>query len=71
MFVHTDIPQSPWLVVNADDKKRARLNCIAHLLATIPYQDLTPPKMALPPRQPDRGYVRPPLSEQHFIPETY
>jgi hypothetical protein len=59
------------LVVNADDKKRARLNCIAHLLKAIHYKDLTPQKMILPPRQPDRGYVRPPLSEQHFIPEPY
>jgi polyphosphate kinase len=71
MFRHTDIRQAPWYVVNADDKKKARLNVIRHLLSLIPYQDLTPEPIVLPPRQPDRGYVRPPLDEQTFIPELY
>ena len=71
MFKYTDTRQSPWWVVNADDKKRARLNCIAHLLATIPYQDLTPQPIALPDRQEDVGYVRPPVADQTFVPETY
>lgn len=71
MFAHTDIKQAPWHVVNADDKKRARLNCIAHLLSTIPYEDLTPERIELPPRQPDGGYIRPPLSDQTFVPEIY
>jgi polyphosphate kinase 2 len=71
MFRHTDIKQAPWYVVNADDKRRARLNVISHLLSLIPYQDLTPEPMSLPPREPDRGYVRPPIDEQSFIPEPY
>jgi polyphosphate kinase 2 len=71
MFRYTDIKQAPWHVVNADDKKRARLNVIRHLLSLIPYEDLTPEPIALPPRQPDKGYVRPPMDEQSFIPEPY
>ena len=71
MFEVCDIPQAPWYVVNADSKKRARLNCIHHLLKQIPYKDLTPPPIELPPRQKRKGYVRPPLSDQHFVPEIY
>jgi len=71
MFRHTDIKQAPWYVVNADDKKRARLNVIRHLLSLIPYEDLTPETIVLPPRQPEKGYVRPPRDEQTFIPEPY
>lgn len=71
MFAHTDTKQSPWWVVNADDKKRARLNCIHHLLSAIPYEDLTPEPIVLPPRQDHKGYVRPPLSDQTFVPEVY
>jgi polyphosphate kinase 2 len=71
MFSYTDTKQSPWYVVNADDKKRARLNVIAHLLSLIPYEDLTPEKLTLPPRQPDSGYVRPPITDQTFVPEKY
>ncbi len=71
MFAHTDIKQAPWYVVDADDKKRARLNCIKHLLSLIPYGDLTPTPIELPPRQDARGYVRPPISDQTFIPEEY
>ena len=71
MFRHTDIKQAPWWVVNADDKRRARLNMIHHLLSQVPYQDLTPEQIVLPPREPDRGYVRPPLDEQSFVPERY
>jgi polyphosphate kinase len=71
MFRHTDIKQAPWYVVNADDKKRARLNVIHHLLSLIDYEDLTPEPIVLPPREPDRGYVRPPMDEQTFIPEIY
>jgi polyphosphate kinase 2 (PPK2 family) len=71
MFAHTDIKQAPWYVVNADEKRRARLNCISHLLSTIPYEDLTPKPIKLPPRGPDKGYVRPPLSDQTFVPEIY
>jgi polyphosphate kinase len=71
MFRHTDIPEAPWYVVNGDDKKRARLNVISHLLSLIPYEDLTPEPIVLPPREPDRGYVRPPMDEQTFVPEKY
>ena len=71
MFEVCDIAQARWNVVNADDKKRARLNCIHHLLEQIPYKDLTPAPIKLPPRQKRRGYVRPPLSNQHFVPEVY
>jgi polyphosphate kinase 2 len=71
MFKYTDIKQAPWWVVNSDDKKRARLNCISHLLSQIPYEDLTPEPIELPPRQKDIGYVRPPISDQTFVPEVY
>ena len=71
MFKYTDIKQAPWYVVNADNKKRARLNCISHFLTLIPYRDLTPEPMQLPPRQEDVGYVRPPITDQTFVPEKY
>ena len=71
MFDYTDIKQAPWWVVEADDKKKARLNCISHLLSSIPYEDLTPPEIELPPREEDRGYLRPPHEDQNFVPERY
>ena len=71
MFRYTDTKQSPWFVVNADDKKKARLNCIRHLLSMIPYKDLTPEPIVLPPRQVDESYVRPPITDQTFIPDCY
>jgi polyphosphate kinase 2 len=71
MFKYTDTKQSPWYVVHSDDKKRARLNCITHLLNLIPYEDLTPDPIKLPPRQEDTGYVRPPITDQTFVPEVY
>ena len=71
MFEVCDIPQAPWNVVNADSKKRARLNCIHHLLQQIKYKDLTPEPISLPPRQKRKGYVRPPITDQHFVPEVY
>jgi hypothetical protein len=71
MFAYTDIKQAPWYVVDADDKKRARLNCIKHLLSLISYKDLTPEQIKLPPRQKDEGYVRPPLADQNFVPDVY
>ena len=70
-FAHTDIPEARWWVVNSDDKKRARLNVITHLLSMIPYRDLTPPAIKLPRRQKDLGYVRPPLESQLFVPEVW
>ena len=71
MMKYTDIKQSPWYVVNADDKKKARLNCISHLLSMVPYKDLTPEKIELPPRQENEGYVRTPYEDQTFVPEIY
>ena len=71
MFAHTDIKQAPWYVVDADVKKRARLNCIRHLLSMIPYEDLSPEPIKLPPRQDAVGYVRPPISDQTFVPKKY
>ena len=71
MFAHTDIKQAPWFVVDADSKRRARLNCISHLLSLIPYEDLTPSPIELPPRRDSKAYVRPPMSEQTFVPERY
>lgn len=70
MFAHTDTKQSPWYVVDADDKKRARLNCISHLLSLIPYKDLTPPPIKLPPRDTSKRYVRPPITDQTFVPDV-
>jgi polyphosphate kinase 2 len=70
MFSLTDIPEAPWYVVEADDKRRARLNCIHHLLSLIDYRDLTPPPLELPPRE-KGDYVRPPMNEQHFVPDVY
>ena len=70
-FAHTDIKQAPWYVVNSDNKKLARLNCIRHLLSLIPYEDLTPEPISLPTRAPDTGYVRPPMSDQTFVPDFY
>lgn len=71
MFAHTDIKQAPWFVVNADDKRSARLNCINHLLSMIPYEDIPPEEIVLPPRQREVGYVRPPIEDQNFIPEVF
>ncbi|HEX6868910.1 MAG TPA: polyphosphate kinase 2 [Candidatus Limnocylindrales bacterium] len=71
MFAHTDLKESPWYVVDADDKKRARLNVISHLLSLIPYEDLTPPPVALPKRTLERSYVRPPIGDQTFVPKRY
>ncbi len=71
MFRYTDTKLSPWYVVNADDKKRSRLNMIHHLLSLIPYEDLTPKPFKLPERKDDTGYVRPPIENQTFVPEVY
>ena len=71
MFAHTDIKQAPWYVVEADVKKRARLNCISHFLSLISYEDLTPEPIKLPPRTEGVSYVRPPKSDQTLVPEHY
>jgi polyphosphate kinase 2 len=69
MFVHTDIPEAPWHVVESDDKRRARINMIAHLLSTIPYHDVRLPGLKLPPRPASRGYVRAPRDMQAYVPD--
>jgi polyphosphate kinase 2 len=71
MFAHTDIKQAPWYVVRGDDKRRARLNVIAHLLSLIPYQHVHEPRLVLPERQNNMKYVRPPLGDQTFVPEVF
>ena len=71
MFAYTDTKQAPWYVVDADDKRRARLNCISHLLSMIPYQDVIPRVKELPARADAGSYVRPPLQEQTFVPAKY
>ncbi|MEW2355038.1 polyphosphate kinase 2 [Spirillospora sp. NPDC029432] len=69
MFVHTDIPEAPWYVVDSDDKRTARINMIAHLLSTVPYQDVTEPALELPERPPSTGYERPSRDTQHYVPD--
>jgi polyphosphate kinase 2 len=69
MFTYTDTEQAPWYVVKSDDKRRARLNCIHHLLTQIDYAELPVNKPELPPKQEDTGYVRPPESMQRFVPD--
>jgi polyphosphate kinase len=71
MFDYTDIKQAPWFVVDGEDKRRARLNCIHHILSQIPYEDMLPPPIVLRPRQAGSGYIRPPYEEQTFVPSVY
>ncbi len=71
MFDYTDIKQAPWYVVNAEDKKKARLNCINHIISMIPYEDILPGPIDLPPLVKGDAYVRPPFEEQTFVPEVY
>jgi polyphosphate kinase 2 len=69
MFVHTDIPEAPWHVVESDDKRRARVNMIAHLLSTIPYHQVRQPTLKLPPRPRAQGYIRAPRDMQAYVPD--
>ncbi len=69
MFVHTDIPEAPWHIVEADDKPSARLNCIAHLLSQIPWEPIEHPRIDIPDRQSDEGYVRPPREAFTYVPD--
>jgi polyphosphate kinase 2 len=69
MFTHTDTPESPWYVVEAEDKRRARLNMIAHLLSVIPYQKVERPEITLPERPPTTGYRRSPRELQTYVPD--
>ena len=69
-FQYTDIKQAPWYVVPSDCKRRARLNCISHMLAMIPYEDIVPDPVFIPVRE-DESYIRPPVSDQTFVPQLY
>jgi polyphosphate kinase 2 (PPK2 family) len=69
MMVHTDIAEAPWFVVESDDKRRARLNMIAHLLSSIDYEDVARPSIKLPKRPAPRGYERPPRETQTYVPD--
>jgi polyphosphate kinase len=72
MFKFTDTKESPWWVVDGNDKKRARLNCISHLLTRVDYQDVMPPRAELPKRrEASKGYVRVPIDSQTFVPQRY
>jgi polyphosphate kinase 2 len=69
MFTLTDTPEAPWYVVESDDKRRARINMIAHLLSTVPYRSVTEPSLSLPHRPTSTGYVRTPREMQTFVPD--
>ena len=71
MLARTNTRHAPWYIVDSNIKRHARLNVIAHLLSKIPYEDLTPEPIELPPRQEASGYVRPPISDQTFVPKKY
>ena len=71
MFNRTNIPEAPWFTVEADDKRRARLNCLRHVLSKVPWEDMTPPAIELPPRPEQGNYTRPPINEQFFVPNAY
>ncbi|MFG2881764.1 polyphosphate kinase 2 [Streptomyces sp. NPDC048297] len=69
MLVHTDISEAPWFIVESDDKRRARLNMISHLLGSVPYHEVKPPILELPERPPSTGYQRPPRDLQTYVPD--
>jgi len=69
-FQYTDIKQAPWYVVPSDDKRRARLNCISHILSMIPYEDIVPDPVEIPERE-DEPYIRPPMQDQTFVPQPF
>ena len=71
MFAYTDIKQAPWWVVQSDVKKHARIDCISHFISTVPYVDMTPDPPVLEERPPQEGYIRPPISDQTFVPAAH
>jgi polyphosphate kinase 2 (PPK2 family) len=71
MLEKTHTPESPWWIVGADDKKRARLNCISHLLGQIPYQEVAHPEIVLPPRAHNLDYHRGPIPREMYVPARY
>jgi len=70
MFLHTDTPESPWYIVDAEDKRSARINCIAHLLSQVPYQQIDEARLKLPKRAPDDDYQRPPRDLYTYVPDV-
>ena len=71
MFSKTHIPEAPWFTVEANDKRRARLNCLSHVLSKVPYEDMTPDPIEMPSRPEQGDYKRPPFNEQFFVPNNY
>jgi hypothetical protein len=71
MLERTHIPEAPWWVVQAVDKKKARLNCIHHLLSLMPYEEIEHASIALPPRERHEDYVRHPVPQEIIVPEIY
>jgi len=71
MLSKTQIPEAPWFTVEANDKRRARLNCLSHLLSKVPYEDMTPPAIKMPARPKQGNYKRPPFNEQFFVPNHF
>jgi polyphosphate kinase len=71
MLLHTNIPEAPWYTVESDDKERARLNCLRHILSKVHYEDMQPETVELTPRKPAGNYVRPPRTEQFYVPNLY
>ncbi len=71
MLERTHIPEAPWWLVHAVDKKRARLNCIAHLLSQMPYEAVDKPEVELPPRVRNPDYQREPVPPEMYVPERY
>lgn len=70
MFEHTDIPESPWFVIDSDIKKNARINCISHLLSSIKYEELEYPELKLPSCRKSSDYLRPPIDSQTYVPDA-
>ena len=71
MLERTHIPEAPWWVVPADDKKKARLNCISHLLSLMPYQEVTHAEVVLPARVRHSDYFRQPVPDDIIVPQTF
>jgi polyphosphate kinase 2 len=69
MFVHTDIPEAPWITVESEDKKRSRINVISHLLSVVPYEHLAPEPVTIPDRPKSINYQRPPRQEFRYVPD--
>ena len=69
MFEHTDTQNSPWYVVESDDKKKARVNCISHFLGLIEYQEIESPEVVMPDRIQQKNYERPPRSNYKYVPD--